>query len=67
MPGEDNEKYLQAAAECLELARAAKDDQRRAGLVAPAQMWLDLAYRRSDETSYLALLEAFNDWQTPNR
>jgi hypothetical protein len=63
VPGEDDKRYLKAAAECLELARAAKDERNQADLVALAQMWLDLADYRVDKPSLLKVLEAFNDWQ----
>ena len=60
-------RYLQAAAECLELARATQDERTREGMVALAQKWLDLAYHRSDKSSLLTMLEAFNDWQMKKR
>jgi hypothetical protein len=63
-----NEKYVQAASECLELARTTQDERRRAGFVALAQMWLDLAGYHSDAScSFLTVLDAFNDWQMMKR
>jgi hypothetical protein len=63
VPEEENEKYLQAAVECLELACATQDERTRAGLVMLAQMWLKLADYRPGMGSLLMMLEAFNDWQ----
>jgi hypothetical protein len=60
---EDEAKFLQAAAECVDLARAAKDTQLRVALVGLAQQWLDLAQDRPDDGAFLAALEAFNGWQ----
>jgi hypothetical protein len=42
VPAEIIEEYLRVAAECLELARASKDERTRAGMVALAQMWAQL-------------------------
>ena len=67
MRGKDKERYLQAAVECIELARASEDEGTRAGLVALAQKWLDFADYRSDKRSLFTVLEAFNDWQMKKR
>jgi hypothetical protein len=63
MPDEDEAKFLQAAAECIDLARTTRDKQLRSALAVLAQQWLDLAQDRSDDGAFLAALEAFNDWQ----
>ena len=63
----DEAKFLQAAAECVDLARITKDKQIRATLMALAQQWLDLAQDRSDDRAFLAALEAFRDWQTQKK
>jgi hypothetical protein len=63
VPGEDEAKFIQAATDCLDLARATKHEQIRAALVALAQQWLDLAQDKSDDGAFLAALEAFSDWQ----
>jgi hypothetical protein len=63
MLAEDEAKFLQAASDCLELARATRDKQIRAALVMLAQQWLDLAQDRSDDSAFFTALEAFNDWQ----
>ena len=64
--GEENEKYL-AAAECLDLARAAQDEQKRVILLTLAQKWLELADPHSEESTFLSALEAFNNWQMKKR
>jgi hypothetical protein len=63
VPAEDNERYLQAAAECLELARTTQDERTRVRLVLLAQKWLELATHPFGRTSIFTLLEAYNDWQ----
>jgi hypothetical protein len=63
MLAEDEFKFLQAASDCLDLARAAKDKQVRVTLMALAQQWLDLAQDRSDDSAFHSALEAFKDWQ----
>jgi len=64
LSGEEKEKYLQAAAECLDLARATQDRRKRTGLIALAEKWLDLAdYSYADDSAFRTALEAFNDWQ----
>jgi hypothetical protein len=63
MLAEDEAKFLQAACDCLDLARATRDKQRRAALVVLAQQWLDLAQDRSDDSAFHSALEAFRDWQ----
>ena len=63
MPAEDEAKFLQAASDCLDLARSTRDKQVRAALVGLAQQWLDLAQDRSDDCAFSTVLQAFNDWQ----
>jgi hypothetical protein len=63
MLAEDEAKFLQAASDCLDLARCTKSKEMRTALLALAQQWLDLAQDRSDDGAFLATLEAFNDWQ----
>jgi hypothetical protein len=63
VPGEDEAKFIQAAADCLDLARAARDKQLRSALLVLAQQWLDLAQDKSDNGAFLAALEALSDWQ----
>ena len=58
-----NDRYLQAAAECLESARATPDEETRASLLALAQKWIDLTQHRPDGSALLAALEVFNDSQ----
>jgi hypothetical protein len=61
MLAEDEAKFLQAASDCLDLARSTRDKQMRAALVVLAQQWLDLAQDRSDDCAFSTLLQAFND------
>ena len=63
MLAEDEAKFLQAASNRLDLARAAKDKRVRTALLALAQQWLDLAQDRSDDSAFHSALEAFRDWQ----
>jgi hypothetical protein len=63
MLAEDEAKFLQAASDCLDLARAAKDKQVRITLIVLAQQWLDLAQDNSDDGAFHGALEAFRDWQ----
>jgi hypothetical protein len=67
MLSEDEAKFLQAASNCLDLARSTRDRQMRAALVVLAQQWLDLAQDRSDDSAFSTLLQAFNDWQTERK
>jgi hypothetical protein len=67
VPGKENEKYLQAAADRLEIARVTRNERIRAGLVALAQMWLDLANYRTDNNSFLTALETFNNRRMKKR
>jgi len=60
---QDEDRYLVAAAECLERARATQDEEARASLLALAQKWMDLAQHRFDSSAFLAVLEVFNDSQ----
>jgi hypothetical protein len=63
MLAEDESKFLQAASDCLDLARAAKDKHVRITLIVLAQQWLDLAQDRPDDSAFHGVLEAFRDWQ----
>ena len=63
MLAEDEAKFLQAASDCLDLARSARDSQMRAALVMLAQQWLDLAQDRPDDCAFSTVLQAFKDWQ----
>jgi hypothetical protein len=63
MMPEDQFKFLQAASNCLDLARRTQDEQMRTALLVLAQQWLDLAQDRSDDGAFLTALEAFRDWQ----
>jgi hypothetical protein len=63
MLAEEEAKFLQAASDCLDLARSTQDKQMRAALVVLAQQWLDLAQDRSDDSAFHSVLEAFRDWQ----
>jgi len=67
MLAEDEAKFLQAASDCLDLARSTRDKQMRAALVVLAEQWLDLAQDRSDDCAFSNLLQAFNDWQTERK
>jgi hypothetical protein len=67
MLAEDEAKFLQAASDCLTLARSTRDKQMRAALVVLAQQWLDLAQDRSDDWALSTVLQAFNDWQTERK
>ena len=62
MPAADEAKFLQAAAECVDLARVTKHANTRR-LNGTRQQWPDLAQDRSDKGAFLAALEAFNDWR----
>jgi hypothetical protein len=61
------EKYLQAAADCIELARQSHDQERRASLLALAQKWLDIAGHRSPLQRFQTALEEFNKQQLVGR
>ena len=63
MLAEDEAKFLQAASDCLHLARCAHDKAMRGALLELAQQWLDLAQDRSDDSALFAAIEAFTDWQ----
>ena len=45
----DRDLCRKAAAECVELARATTDSERKRILLARAQEWLKLAYAKQDE------------------
>jgi hypothetical protein len=63
---EENERaktYLQAAADCIELARQSHDQERRASLLALAQKWLDIASHRPPLHRFQKALQEFNTQQ----
>jgi hypothetical protein len=62
-----SEKYWQAAADCIELARNAHDEKTRAGALALAQKWLDAESHRPDARGFLAAQKEFNDRQMKPR
>jgi hypothetical protein len=55
------DSYLEGAAECIELARTTRDAGMRARLLALAQKWLHLAQYKSENASFLAGVEVFNN------
>lgn len=59
MPEFDRELCRKAAAECVELARATTDHDRKQVLLVRAQEWLKLAYSRND-AEFEILLAGFN-------
>ncbi len=48
LAGDDQQKYRQAASECVKQARASSNAGTRLGLLKLARRWLDLAERRSN-------------------
>jgi hypothetical protein len=54
-------RYIEAAEECIELARATPHEGTRVGLLTLAQKWLHLAHYRLENRSFLAALQVFND------
>jgi hypothetical protein len=61
--GGDEDKFLQAAADCIDIARGTQDEQTRVALIVLAQQWLDLAQNGSDDGALVGALQAFSDWQ----
>jgi hypothetical protein len=59
----DEDKFLQAAADCIDIARGTTDEQTRVALLVLAQQWLDLAQNESDDLALVGTLQAFGDWQ----
>jgi hypothetical protein len=59
----DDDKFLQAAADCIDIARGTTDERTRVSLLVLAQQWLDLAQNGSDDRALVGALQAFNDWQ----
>lgn len=61
---QDRDAYRQAAAECLEIANSATEQQTRTRLVVLASKFLDLANGPNGDDSVLGvLLDEFNDAQ----
>jgi hypothetical protein len=56
-------EYRQNAADCLDMAKNATDDQQRRTLLLMAQKWLDLARDTFGRRRFAALLTEFNDDQ----
>jgi hypothetical protein len=56
---DDRETCRQAAAECIELARAIRDPAKKEALILRAQEWLKLAYADTDD-EFAALVSQFN-------
>jgi hypothetical protein len=67
MSGNDVAQFLQAATDCLDIARTTHDEQTRAALITLAQQCLDLAQNSSDDSALLSALSAFNDWQNQKK
>ncbi|TMJ02616.1 MAG: hypothetical protein E6G97_12375 [Alphaproteobacteria bacterium] len=66
MPKIDRELCRKAAAECVELARATTDPERRQVLLTRAQEWLKLAY--AEPSGQLeGLLAGFNEEQMDSK
>jgi hypothetical protein len=64
LPMPDNaDEFRRAAAECLELAQNASDENARAALLAMAQKWLDLASDPFGARRFSELLRELNDQQ----
>ncbi len=57
----DEEKFREAAANCLALARTTCDSATRIGLLTLAQKWLDLATSRYGRAAFLALIQDVED------
>jgi hypothetical protein len=60
---QDEARFLQAAADCLDFAQTTKDAQMRTALVALALQWLNLAQDSSEDSALMAAGKAFSDWQ----
>jgi site-specific recombinase len=63
MQGDQNQEFRRAAAECLELAQHARDDNARAALLAMAQKWLELASDEFGARRFHELLQELNEQQ----
>jgi hypothetical protein len=61
---DQHDKYLEAAAECFELARSTREEQTRVCLLTLAQKWAHLARYRLDAKALLAAIEDFNQSRT---
>jgi hypothetical protein len=60
---DSTEEFRRAAAECLELAQQASDENARAALLAMAQKWLELASDPFGTRRFSELLRELNDQQ----
>lgn len=61
----DETKFLQAASDCLDLARCTQNKEMRTALLALAQA--RPPQNESDDNALFTALEAFTDWQMPKK